>query len=189
MDDLNTTPPARAIGRRIVVYGNSGSGKSTLARALGARLSLPAIELDAIYHARPGWDDLSREEFRERVAEVLDEHSGGWVIDGNYSVARDLVLPLAETAIWLKLPFRVVYRRLWWRTMKRLWTRELLWGSNRETFHDVFLSRESMLVWGVTHWRQTRCNLERDLATVPHSAQVVVLRSRREVEALLASCC
>ena len=57
-----------AIGRRVVVYGPSGSGTSTLARALAERLAVPVVELDAIYHGRPGWDDLSRDEFREAVA-------------------------------------------------------------------------------------------------------------------------
>ena len=172
--------------RRVVVYGNSASGKSTLGCALGKRLGVPFIELDAIYHSRPNWDDLSRDEFRARVAEVLAEHPDGWVIDGNYSVARDLVLPLADTAIWLKLPFHVVYWRLWKRTLTRMRSHEVLWGTNRETVHDQFFSRESILLWGVTHWRSTRRNVARDLATIPHQAKVIVLTSPRQVEALLA---
>lgn len=172
--------------RRVVVYGNSGSGKSTLGRALGERLSLPFIELDAIYHARPNWDDLSRDEFRAKVAEVLADHPGGWVIDGNYSSARDLILPLADTVVWLKLPFRIVYWRLWKRTLKRMRTHEVLWGTNRETFHDQFFSRDSLLLWGITHWRSTRRKIASDLATIPHQAEVVTLTSPRNVEAFLA---
>jgi len=171
--------------RRVVVYGNSGSGKSTLGRALAERLGVPFIELDAIYHARPNWDDLSREEFRARVLEVLAENPNGWVIDGNYSAARDLILPLADTAIWLKLPFGIVYWRLWKRTLGRMRRHELLWGTNRETIHDQFFSRESILLWGVTHWRSTRRNVARDLATIPHHAKVITLTSPRAAVALL----
>ncbi|MCL6644731.1 MAG: (d)CMP kinase, partial [Dehalococcoidia bacterium] len=58
-------------GRRVAVYGPSGSGKSTLARALGERLGLPVVELDAVYHARSNWQDLSREEFRAAVEGLL----------------------------------------------------------------------------------------------------------------------
>ena len=171
--------------RRVVVYGNSGSGKSTLGSALAERLGVPFIELDAIYHARPNWDDLTPDELRERVRDVLAQNPDGWVIDGNYSVARDLILPLADTAIWLKLPFHVVYWRLWRRTIGRMRRHEVLWGTNRETIHDQFFSRDSMLLWGVTHWRSTRRNVARDLATIPHEAKVIVLRSACEVGALL----
>ena len=96
------------------------------------------------------------------------------------------MLPLADTAIWLKLPFHVVYWRLWKRTLTRMRSHEVLWGTNRETVHDQFFSRESILLWGVTHWRTTRRNTARDLATIPHEAKVIVLTSPRQVEALLA---
>ncbi|MGH2633128.1 MAG: shikimate kinase [Tepidiformaceae bacterium] len=172
--------------RRVVVYGNSGAGKSTLGRALAGRLGLPYIELDAIYHSRPNWDDLSPDELRVRVREVLAENPDGWVIDGNYSAARDIILPLADTAIWLKLPFRIVYVRLWKRTLGRRRRHELLWGTNRESMRDLFFSRESILLWGVTHWRTSQHATTRDLATIPHTAKVITLRSPRQVDALLS---
>jgi adenylate kinase family enzyme len=172
--------------RRIAVYGPSGSGKSTFARELAARLGLPHIELDAIVHSRPDWDDLPVEEFRSAVREVVAENCGGWVIDGNYSPVRDLVLPHADTAVWLRLPFRVVYPRLIRRSLRRMWSRELLWGVNRESFRIGFLSRESILLWGITNWRphhtKTRAALREAKDRGTH---IVVLRTAREVEAFL----
>ncbi len=46
------------------MVGTSGSGKTTVGRALAARLGLPFVELDAIFH-QPGWTELPREDFRE----------------------------------------------------------------------------------------------------------------------------
>jgi adenylate kinase family enzyme len=176
-----------AFPRRICVYGPSGSGNSTVARAIGARLSLPVVELDAIFHARPGWDDLSRDEFREAVSRVLAEHAGGWVIEGNYDAVRDLTLPRADTVAWLRLPWRVVYPRLVRRTLRRSFSGELLWGVQRERLSvQLFSPKNSMLWWGIRHWRPGIRATETALRTIDHSANVVTLRSDREVRSFLA---
>lgn len=150
-------------GRKVAVYGPSGSGKSTLARELGGRLGLPVVELDAVYHARPGWEDLEVGEFREAVASLLTRYADGWVIEGNYRPVRDLVLAEAETAVWLDLPFLLVYRRLAWRTISRSFRGEELWNGNRETLRQTFLSRDSMLLWGLTAFRRSRASVAESL--------------------------
>jgi hypothetical protein len=48
-----------------------------------------------------------------------------------------------------------------------------------------FASRESILLWGITNWRAHVRKIERVLSETPHSANVIVLRSQREVDALL----
>lgn len=85
-------------GRRVVVVGTTGSGKSTLAARLAASLGVPHVELDAIHHG-PGWTERPVEEFRTMVADALA--GDGWVVDGNYSRSRDLVLPQATDVVWL----------------------------------------------------------------------------------------
>ena len=175
-----------ALGPRIAIYGPAGSGKSTLARLLGEKLGLPVVELDAIFHAHPNWVDLETGEFRARVADVLVEHSEGWVIDGNYSVVRDLILGQADTAIWLRLPFRTVYRRLASRTISRAMVGAELWNGNRESLRQTFLSRDSMLWWGITSWRPASRKTREALTTVPHHALVIVLRSPRQVARLVS---
>lgn len=169
------------------MYGPSGSGKSTLARELAAKLGLPRLELDAVFHAHPNWVDLSREEFREQVTAYLASHPDGWVIDGNYSHVRDLVLPRAETAIWLDLPFPTVYRRLAWRTISRSITGGELWNGNKETIRQTFFSKYSMLLWGVTSWRRTRKSLGESLVTERPPARVYHLRTPGQVRYLLAN--
>lgn len=150
-------------GRKVAVYGPSGSGKSTLARALGERFGLPVVELDAVYHARPGWDDLEVEDFRQAVRGLLARHADGWVFEGNYWPVRDLVLAEAETAVWLDLPFALVYWRLARRTISRSFRGEELWNGNRETLRQTFLSRDSMLLWGLTAFRRTRGSVAESL--------------------------
>lgn len=176
------------IGRKVAVHGPSGSGKTTFARTLAGVLGVPAIELDAVYHCRPGWEDLTDDEFRAAVRDLLDRHRpDGWVIDGNYAAVRDLVHAEAESAIWLRFPFHVVFPRLVRRTLRRMWTREVLWGVNRESARMTFFSRQSILLWGITNWRphrrKTRAALRR---AKEQGVRVFVLRSPREASAFLA---
>ncbi len=157
-----------------------------MGRNLGELLSLPVIELDSLFH-QEDWEPTPLDEFREIVAAKIDEHGDGWVCDGNYGTVRDIVLPRADTVVWLRLPFRIVYARLVKRTLGRMWTRELLWGKNRESFRLSFLSRDSILLWGITHWRAHYRGVENALANIPHKADVHVLRTPREVDELLVS--
>jgi adenylate kinase family enzyme len=173
------------LGRRVVVYGPSGSGKTTVGRFLAARLNVPFVELDAVFHARPGWQDLSREEFRREVAALLAAHADGWVFDGNYDHVRDLLLPRADSVVWLRLPFPVVYARLVSRTLRRGYANAELWNGNRETLRQAFFSRDSMLLWGLTAWRSHHRAAARALATLPHGP-VYEVRSPRAVRTFLA---
>ena len=56
--------------------------------------------------------------------------------------------PVADTLIWLDLPFPLVMWRLLRRTLGRIRSRQDLWGTgNRESFRGAFLSRDSILLW------------------------------------------
>jgi adenylate kinase family enzyme len=141
--------------QRVNVVGTSGSGKTTFARELARRLGSPHIEMDALYHG-PNWSEPPLEVFRERIRQVVSEDR--WIIDGNYSKARDIVWSRADTVIWLDLPMPIVLWRIGWRSLRRAITRENLWGSgNRETLKQQFLSRDSLLLWVIqTHGRRKR---------------------------------
>jgi adenylate kinase family enzyme len=172
------------VGPRVVVYGPSGSGKSTVAARLSRRLGLPWIELDAIFHARPKWEDLTTEQFRAQVSDLLDGHPDGWVIDGNYGMVRDLILPRADTVILLELPFATVYRRLAIRTVDRTLRGTELWNGNRETFRQTFMTRDSMFIWGLRAlYNQHR--LRGVVREEAHSARVYRLRTVGQVRYLV----
>ena len=175
------------VGRKIAVYGNSGSGKITVGRELSRRLGVPYVELDSIFHYRPNWEDRETEDFREQVRRLLGQHPDGWVFDGNYGAVRELILPEADTAVWLKLPWILVYYRLATRTIGRSFRRAQLWNGNEETLKQTFFSKDSMLLWGITSWKRSRLNTAEALRGAPKSAAIHVLRSPREVRAFLAS--
>ncbi|MFC2069756.1 adenylate kinase, partial [Chloroflexota bacterium] len=107
------------------------------------------------------------------------------VIDGNYSETRDLTLPLANTFIWLRLPFRVVFWRLLRRTIARCIDRKPLWGTNYESWRQAFFSRDSLILYQVTHWRKYG-KIGRNIERIPHRASVIQLSSQKEVDAFLA---
>ncbi len=50
-------------------------------------MGVPHVELDSLYW-ETGWQPVSREVLRDRISLALGE---GWVTDGNYSQARDLI--------------------------------------------------------------------------------------------------
>jgi adenylate kinase family enzyme len=121
--------------RRVSLVGAPGAGKTTVARRLAASLGVSFVELDAIFH-QPGWAELSRDEFRNRVTEVVSGE--GWVVDGNYSAVRDIVWRRADTVVWLDLPRHIVVRRVALRTLRRALTREQLWNGNREPISNFY---------------------------------------------------
>ena len=169
------------------MYGPTGSGKSTLAECIGDRIGLPVIELDGIFWMS-GWRTKPLEQFRVDVAFALNSHPGGWVCAGNYSNVRDIVLPQADTVVWIRLPFRVALWQFWRRSITRAWKREALWGTtNREAFRRSFFSRESVLLYQLTSWRRSMSRIHQALQETPHKAQVVELGSRKEMENFLGA--
>ncbi len=142
--------------RRVCVKGTMGAGKSTFGTELARRLDVPCIELDALHHG-PDWSAPTDEAFRASVRKVIDACSNGWVIDGNYdSKLGATVVGAADTIVWLDLPLRVTFPRLWRRTLHRIRNDVELWSGNRETWRDQFASRESIFLWAVRSHRRHR---------------------------------
>ncbi|HSL33311.1 MAG TPA: hypothetical protein VK871_06650 [Candidatus Limnocylindrales bacterium] len=172
------------LGRRIAIVGTSGSGKTTVARRLAAALDLPHVELDALFW-RPDWRQAHLEEFRASV----DAATGGdaWICDGNYSRARDIILPRAETVVWLDLPLRTCLWRVLRRTVARIRRREHLWGTNRESWSGM-VGGDSLIWWVLTTHRRRRREFEALFAApAARHLRSVRLRSSREVEAWLVA--
>lgn len=141
--------------QRVSVVGTSGSGKTTFAAALAERLGVPHIELDSIYH-QPGWVPLPDAEFVSAVTEAV--LGDAWVVDGNYSIARDIVWELADTVVWLDYPRRVAMYRIIKRTLWRGVMRRELWNGNREKLGNIFKRdpMENIIIWAWTTYPDRR---------------------------------
>ena len=139
---------------RVAVVGTSCSGKTTLARTIADATGIIHIELDGVYWG-PDWTPMPIHEFREAVEpEVAGDD---WIIDGNYSKVRDIVLARATHLVWLNLPFLTVFWRAVSRTLKRVLTQEELFSGNRETLRLAFFQGDSIPCWVIrTHHRRIR---------------------------------
>lgn len=142
--EANTQTP----GKRIIVVGTSGSGKTHVSKAIAARTGFKYICNDSLIW-RANWEIVPKPERVPAFAAATDCEA--WVIDGNVSSTQSpenaLLLERADTIVWLDLPRRVIFPQLFFRTLKRVITREELWHGNRETFINSFLKKDSILRW------------------------------------------
>jgi adenylate kinase family enzyme len=165
------------------MVGTSGSGKSTVGRAAAERLGVPFLELDSLRH-QAGWVELPDDEFRRRTAEFIDAAGDGWVVDGNYSVVRDLVHERAANVVWLDLARWRVMWQVTTRTLGRMVLRRELWNGNKESLRNIVKRDplENIILWAwTTHGRRRREYGERA------TEKWIRLGSRREIKAWLAS--
>jgi thymidylate kinase len=171
---------------RIVVQGASGSGKTTLAQALAARLRFPHLELDGLFH-QPNWTPLELERFRRAVEEFTDQPR--WVIDGNYSHVRDIVWSRADVIAFIDLPKSLVMYRIVKRTMRRLIRQEEMWNGNRESFRNVISldPAKNIMLWSWTTHAKYHEQVPREARANADHAQIVMLRTPREVDLFLES--
>jgi adenylate kinase family enzyme len=168
--------------RRVAITSSaSASGKSTLGRALGERLGVPYVELDALHHG-PNWTEATAEELRAKVEPIVAQD--GWVIDGGYTAKiGHLVFDRADTVVWLDLPMRVWLPRLLRRTVRRIRHNEELWNGNRESWRGAFVGRDALIPFSLrSHFRRRR-EYPEELAHLP----VVRLRTQTAVDRFLES--
>ena len=140
--------------QRINVVGTTGAGKTTVARRLSEIFRIPHVEMDALFWG-PNWTRAPAGILAQRVTEAASPDR--WVLDGNYSVVRDLIWPKATGIVWLDYPLAVVLPQLFSRTVRRILRKEELWNGNRERFHAQFMSRDSLFLWLLrTHRRRSK---------------------------------
>ncbi|MBF0812831.1 DNA topology modulation protein [Staphylococcus saprophyticus] len=100
---------------KIIVIGSSGSGKSTLSRQLSEILDIPVYHLDALFW-KPNWVMTTKGEQIDIQKSLLEKRK--WIIDGNYTGIMEDRLQLADTIIFLDLPRRICYYRVFKRLFK-----------------------------------------------------------------------
>ncbi|ENX12047.1 hypothetical protein F895_03558 [Acinetobacter sp. CIP 64.2] len=141
----------------INVVGTSAAGKTTFARQLAQKLGLSYIEMDDLFWL-DDWQETPDHEFFAKLQHQMDQAAGGWVLDGNYSRTQDLKLKYIDTIIWLDYSFSLNLYRSVKRAISRAVTQKRLWenSNNRESFKTSFLSKDSIILWMITHHAQNR---------------------------------
>lgn len=166
--------------KRVVVLGTSGSGKTTLGTDIARRLRVPFVELDVL-HWGPNWTEANSEELRARVEPVVA--ADAWVVDGAYrGKIGNLVIDRADLVVWLDLPTRVWFPRLFLRTVRRIVRREIFLNGNRESLRSAFFSRDSLLLYALRTHQARR----RSYPTALASYAVVPLRSQQAIDCFLS---
>lgn len=169
--------------KRVVVIGCSCSGKSTFFKSLASALNCKYIELDAL-HWLPDWVERDVGDFWKLVEQ--DTEADEWVVDGNYSVVKDIVWSKATTIIWLNYSFPLVFYRALTRSIKRAVTKEELFSGNSESFRRTFFSKDSILLWVIQTHKEKRKKLPAILLReVEKGVQVVELRNRKATTSFL----
>ncbi|HEV2364362.1 MAG TPA: hypothetical protein VGS12_09230 [Caulobacteraceae bacterium] len=168
---------------RIAVIGSSGAGKTTLARRIGAALSIPVIELDAI-NWQPGWRALFEDDPDEFVRRVEAATAGpDWVSDGNYRLAMPVLLRRVTDLIWLDYGRARTMTQVIWRSASRAFSQDELWPGtgNREDFRR-WLDKEHPIRWA---WDTLEGRRRRyaQLFADPRLAHIAKHRPRRPREA------
>lgn len=131
--------------KKVIVIGTTGSGKSTFAIQLANKLKCHYIQLDLLFW-KPNWEWSSDEDFFQKIRNEIDRDC--WILDGNYTRTQSITWTVADTVIWIDLPFWQTFYQCFTRSFKRALSQEELWPNtgNRESFKRM-LSKDSILLW------------------------------------------
>ncbi|MFI5694823.1 AAA family ATPase [Kribbella sp. NPDC051586] len=155
--------------RKVLVAGTSASGKTTLARAIGERLDLPHIEIDALFHG-PDW--TPRETFLAEVEEFSSRP--GWVTEWQYTSVRPMLAERADLMVWLDLSRTVVMRQVVRRTVRRSVRKQQLWNGNYEPpLRTVFTDPDHIIRWA---WKTHQENADRIAALHDQRPDLAIVR-------------
>ena len=173
--------------KRINVVGTSGSGKSTFGRKLAELLQLPFVEMDRL-HWGPNWQETPPDEMLLKVQQVTD--GTHWVLDGNYLKTTPVKWKHVQLVVWLDMSFPRTIYRVTSRCLKRVWNRTEIWPDtgNRESIATSFFSRDSVILWAITSYRNHMLHYPEVMSSPDYShIWFVRLRTPRECDEFLAA--
>jgi len=139
---------------KINIIGTSGSGKTTFGRKLAESLSLPFLEMDAVFWG-PDWTFPEDKELFSKLTSALEGEN--WVLDGNYTRTIPIKWDNIDIVIWLDFSLLRTLFQAFTRAFTRILTREEFWPGtgNRETLGKLF-SRDSIVLWTLKTYQRNR---------------------------------
>ena len=170
---------------KIYIVGTSGSGKSTLAQEIAEMFTLKHIELDAL-HFGPQWVERPWDVFIEDVKREIE--SPNWVVCGNYSPVRDLLMQNANLLIWLDYSFTKIFWQTTKRTFRRLIRKEPCCNGNYESWRQQFFSKYSIFWWVISTYRKRRRRYIELMQDPDFKHKWIVVRNAKQRENLLGAC-
>jgi adenylate kinase family enzyme len=87
---------------KIAIIGSNGAGKTTLAKELSCILKIKVYHLDRLLW-QPGWKRKDRETRIDILQKLSSEKQ--WIIEGSYLRSSGPRLQVADTIIFLDIPF------------------------------------------------------------------------------------
>ncbi len=162
---------------RVIIIGCGGAGKSTLARKLGEKTGLPVVHLDQIWWSPGNWQHMDRPEFEALLMAEMEKPQ--WILDGNFRWTLEMRLEKCDTVIYLDFPRLVCLKNWMGRVIKN-------WGHARidmaEGCTERFDPEFALWIWNFNkNYRARFYELLNNLS----GKQVIILKSRREVEKFL----
>lgn len=159
---------------KIIVIGSSGSGKSTLSRELSHILEIPVYHLDKLFW-KPNWVMITKDEQFKIQNSLLDENE--WIIDGNYTGILEERLLSADTIIFLNLPRRICYYRVFKRLLKNFGKTRIDMGKDcKERINLTFLK----YIWNYPKYRKPF--LLKKFRKLENEKKIFVLNSKKEIK-------
>ena len=163
---------------RVMIIGCGGAGKSTLARKLGEKTGLPVVHLDQIWWSPGNWQHMERPEFEKLLLEEMEKPR--WILDGNFRRTLEMRLQKCDTVIYLDFPGPVCLKNWLGRVIKN-------WGHARSDMAEGCAERfdPEFARWILSFNKNYRTHFY-ELLNHAQGKQVIILRSRREVEKFLS---
>ncbi len=140
--------------------------------------------MDRLYW-KPNWQEPNDEEFFSILEHALS--GDAWVLDGNYTRTTHIKWLRANLVVWIDYSFPLTLYRVIKRSILRAWKKQELWPGtgNRESFMRLF-SKDSMVLWALSHYASNKGKFEELMATESYAhIEFVRLRSLKEAAALI----